>query len=252
MTDESVPVSERSTARVATYVRQGLLDGRYSSGDRLPSERDLCAVIGVSRSVLREGLRALAALGLVDVQHGRGTFISRPDLTILGEALALGFAQEAGVVDDVLQARIAIECQAIRLACRAVTDHDLATIGASLEAFVETLDDPERGGHADYAFHSAIVEASRSRALIAIYQAISPLLLRSHIERRRRAMPDKDVTGSLVQAHRDVFAALVTGEPDIAEAKIREHFEISARLRRNRFLSSPSSVPVRRSGRTTG
>ena len=182
------------------------------------------------------GLRALAVLGLVDIQHGRGAFISRPDLAVLGDALVLGLAQEESVVDDVLQARIAIECQAIRLACRLVSDAELARISRSLETFVETLDDPERGGTADYAFHSTMVHASRSASLIAIYGVIAPLLLRSHIERRRLAVPDKDVTGSLVQAHRDVFTALVTGDPDAAERKIREHFELSARLRRNRFL----------------
>lgn len=233
-------------------MRNGLLDGQLSPGDRLPSERELCTLIGVSRPALREGLRALAILGLVDVQHGRGAFISRPDLAVVGDALVLGLAQEEGVVDDVLQARIAIECQAIRLACRLVTDRDLEGIKLSLDTFVETLDDPERGGRADYAFHSALVRASRSPALVAIYNAIAPLLLRSHIERRRLAMPDRDVTGSLVQAHRDVFDALVTGDPDAAEAKIREHFEISARLRRRRFLSAAPAARVRRAGSSIG
>jgi DNA-binding FadR family transcriptional regulator len=237
-TSNSADAAPDGAAKVIAYVRQRLLSGELKLGDKLPAERELCAFLGISRPSLREGLRALSVLGLLDVQQGRGAFIGRADISVIGDALVFTLAQEANAVEDVLQARIAIECQAIRIACRTASDHHLAAINERLEHFVDSLNDPERGGAADHAFHLALVEASQSPTLITMYRAIEPLLMRSHIERRRLAMPDPDVTSFLVQAHKDVFVALVNGDPEEADKRIREHFEISARLRRNRFLKS--------------
>ena len=224
--------------KVISYVRQRLISGELKVGDRLPPERDLCAQLDISRPSLREGLRALSILGLISVQQGRGAFIGKADISVVGDALVFTLAQESNAVEDVLQARIAIECQAIRLACRTATDRHLAELNEKLTHLVDTLDDPERGGGADHEFHFALVESSQSPTLITMYRAIKPLLLRSHVERRRLSAPDPEVTSFLVQAHRDVFVALVNGDPDEADNRMREHFEISARLRRNQFLKA--------------
>lgn len=236
-------------AAVIAYVRQQLVAGELRPGDRLPSERDLAVRLGVSRPILREGLRALSVLGLLDVQQGRGAFIGVADISVLGDALVFCLAQQPNALEDVLQGRIAIECQAIRLACQTATDVELTQLEQRLSHFVESLQDPERGGLADHAFHLAIVEASHSSTLVTMYRALQPLLLRSHVERRRLALPDPEVVSFLVEAHREVFVAIVNGDPDIAETRMREHFEVSARLRRNRFLKiprQPSSVAAAR------
>lgn len=234
---------ERSAApdgatKVIAYVRQRLLSGELKLGDRLPPERELCTQLDISRPSLREGLRALSVLGLLDIQQGRGAFIRKADVSVVGDALVFTLAQEANAVEDVLQARIAIECQAIRLACRKASDRHLSALNEKLSHFVESLDDPERGGIADHAFHLALVEASQSATLITMYRAIEPLLLRSHVERRRMAVPDSEVTSFLVQAHKEVFVAIVNGDPENADKRMRDHFEISARLRRSQFLKS--------------
>ncbi|MCW2308494.1 FadR/GntR family transcriptional regulator [Rhodobium gokarnense] len=238
-------------AKVIAYVREKLISGEFKPGDRLPGERDLCARLGISRPLLREGLRALSVLGLVDVRQGRGTTIGRADISALGDALVFCLAQEPNVVDDVLQVRTAIECQAIRLACTTASDADLAEINGKLATLVESLQDPERGGIADHAFHLAIVKASRSPSLITMYRAIEPLLMRSHVERRRLVIPDQEVTLHLVESHREVFVAIVNGDPDDAERKMREHFQISARLHRARFLRMVRGDADRAGARTT-
>src|SRR5215471_10418602 len=104
-------------ARVFTFFRDQLLAGELKAGDRLLAERDLALTLGVSRPVLREALRSLAMLGLLDIQHGRGAYVRAADASVLGQALTLCLAPEPNILDDVLQARIAIECQSIRLAC---------------------------------------------------------------------------------------------------------------------------------------
>src|SRR5699024_9529612 len=99
--------TQSGAARVLTFFRDRLLSGELKAGDRLLPERELAAALDVSRPVLREALRALAMLGLLDIQHGRGAFVRSADASVLGQALTLCLAPEPNILDDVLQARIA-------------------------------------------------------------------------------------------------------------------------------------------------
>lgn len=229
---------QSGAARVFTFFRDRLLAGDLKAGDRLLAERELALALNVSRPVLREALRSLAMLGLVDIQHGRGTFVRSADASVLGQALTLCLAPEPNILDDVLQARIAIECQAIRLACERASERDLQAIASTLDKLVDSLDDPERGGEADYAFHLATVRASGSPSLMKIYEAISPLLMRSHIERRRDTFREPAITSGLVDAHRSVFLSLARRDPDAAERDLRDHFAIGDDLRRRNLISA--------------
>ena len=216
-------------ARVFTFFRDRLLSGELKAGDRLLAERELALALGVSRPVLREALRSLAMLGLLDIQHGRGAFVRAADASVLGQALTLCLAPEPNILDDVLQARIAIECQAIRLACERASERDLQAIAGILDTLVDSL---------DYAFHLALVRASGSSALMKIYEAISPLLMRSHVERRRDTFREPAITSRLVDAHREVFLSLARRDPDQAERALRDHFLIGDELRRKNLISS--------------
>jgi DNA-binding FadR family transcriptional regulator len=230
--------TKSGAARVLTFFRDRLLSGELKAGDRLLPERELAAALDVSRPVLREALRSLAMLGLLDIQHGRGAFVKSADASVLGQALTLCLAPEPNILNDVLQARIAIECQAIRLACERASERDLQAIAVTLDTLVDSLDDPERGGSADYAFHLAIVRASGSASLMKIYEAISPLLMRSHVERRRDTFREPAITAGLVDAHRRVFLSLANRDPDAAEAGLRDHFAIGDELRRRSLISA--------------
>jgi DNA-binding FadR family transcriptional regulator len=224
--------------RVFDFFREKLLTGELKPGDRLLGERELAGLLDVSRPVLREALRALAMLGIVDIQHGRGTCVRQADLSILRQFFTYALAQQPDILEDVMQARIAIECQAIRLACERATDADLAQIRATLDGIMATLRNPRNGGEADYRFHSAIVRASKSATLLTMYDAIADLLLRSHVQRRETTTPIGGITEYLVEAHREVFLSLLRRDPDDAERKLRAHFAIGDEFRRKSILAA--------------
>src|SRR5262245_61381209 len=230
--------TQSGAARVLTFFRDRLVSGALKAGDRLLPERDLAQALEVSRPVLREALRSLAMLGLLDIRHGRGAFVRSADASVLGQALTLCLAPEPNILGDVLQARIAIECQAIRLACERASESDLRALASTPDTLVDSPDDPEKGGQADYVFHLAIVKASGSGALIKIYEAILPLLMRSHVERRRDTFREPAITAHLVEAHRAVFLSLVQRDPDAAESRLREHFKIGDELRRKNLFKT--------------
>lgn len=225
--------------KVFAFLREQLLGGALRPGDRLLGERELCVRLGVSRPILREALRALAILGIVEIRQGAGTVVRRPDPTILGDFFAFA-AQHGSLVEDVMQARIAIECQAIRLACARVTLADLDALRAALDGVVATIADPDAGGLADHRFHEALVRAARSDTLTTLYSAITPLLLRSHRDRRESMTGVEDGRAYLIGHHRLVFDALAAGEPRRADDVLREHFAIGDEYRR-RGLSTHAS-----------
>jgi DNA-binding FadR family transcriptional regulator len=100
--------------RVFAYLRERLLDGTLKQGERLMAERELAAQLGVSRPIVREALRALHMLGIVEIRERVGTIVKRPDASMLKDFFTLALAQQADLIDDVMEARIAIECQALR------------------------------------------------------------------------------------------------------------------------------------------
>lgn len=221
-----------SYERVFAFLREQLLSGELATGDCLLPERELSALLGVSRPMLREALRALAMLGAVEIRHGVGTIVKRPDVSTLGEFFTFALAQQADVVDDIMEARIAIEHHAIRLACRRATQLDFDRLADSISLIVETISDPDAGGHADYKFHEAIVRAAHSPVLMSLYGSISELMMRSHLERREQIIQIEGINEFLIDHHRSIFSAIVERDAAKADDLLARHFEIGADFRR--------------------
>ena len=217
---------ETGFAKVFAFLRDRLLDGTIKSGDRLVPERDLAQQLGVSRPVVREALRALSAMGVVEIQNRVGTIVRQPDGSMLGDFFAFSLAQQKDALDDVMQARIAIECQAIRLACRRATTSDFERLRHALQHIEQTIDDPMQGGLADFEFHIALVRTSKSETLVSLYDAMASLLQRSHRDRRTLVKLDPEIKRYLVDDHRHLFDAIAERDEDEADRRLRKHFAI--------------------------
>lgn len=218
--------------RVVGFLREQLLSGELKVGDCLLPERELSAQLGVSRPVLREALRALAMIGAVEIKHGVGTVVKKPSVSILGEFFTFVLAHQADAIDDVMQARVAIERHAVRLACQRATQSDFDRLADCLREIVETIHSPELGGVADFRFHEAIVAASGSATLICIYQSIGALMMRSHHDRRNQIMQVEGIEEFLIGHHRAIFSAIIERNEREADDLLGSHFEIGADFRR--------------------
>ncbi|ACA17534.1 GntR domain protein [Methylobacterium sp. 4-46] len=233
---------------VFAFLRERLLAGALRPGDRLIPERELAAQLGVSRPIVREALRALTALGIVEIRERMGTIVRKPDVTVLNDFFAFALAQQDGLADDVMQARIAVECQSIRLACQNATVSDLERLQRALQRIVETIDDPEAGGAADYAFHRAIVAAGGSSTLGVLHDSMAHVLMRSHVDRRRLVQVVEPMRSYLIEDHRRIFDAIAARDPARADAVLREHFAIGDGLRRQAALAASAHVSAARAG----
>ncbi|OON42150.1 GntR family transcriptional regulator [Izhakiella australiensis] len=230
--------------RIVKFLREQLLNGELKAGDSLLPERELSARLGVSRPVLREALRALAMIGAVEIRHGVGTVVTKPDVSMLGEFFTFVLAHQPNVVDDVMQARIAIERQAVRLACQRATQSDYDRLAACISDIVDTIHTPESGGIADFRFHETMVNASGSPTLINIYQSISVLMRRSHLDRREQIIQVEGIEEFLIDHHRAIFAAIVERDEERADELLGRHFEIGADFRRRATIRMLGASPL--------
>lgn len=164
--------------RVVTYIRDLIEAGSLSPGDRLPAERDLAAQLGVSRTVLREALHTLAAFGLVDLQHGRGVFITAGSTRATAErlTLALPVNDSAQRLHDLFEIRRVLEGAAAEWAAERATEAQIA----ELRAIVREADaiyaheplDVAAAGALDARFHATLAAASANRILVQLMVAL--------------------------------------------------------------------------------
>lgn len=220
----------RGYDRVVAFLTDQLRAGALKVGDRLLPERELAQRLNISRPLVREALRSLAMIGVLDMQQGRGTFVRSPDFSTLGDIFAFMFVQGDESIDDVMELRRGIEREAIRLACVRARTSDLERIGGALKAIHATIDDPERGGRADFDFHSSMVEASHSSALIKTHAVVAEILRRNHVVRRNRIAASGRMREYIIDHHGLLFRALQLRDVAACERLLGEHFAIGEEL----------------------
>ena len=214
--------------RVLAHLRELLVNGGVQTGHRLPGERELALSLGVSRPAVREAVRAMEMIGVLETRHGRASTVRVPDASVLGEFFSLALAQQPAIIDDIVEVRIALERQAIRLACARATEEDRQNLEQALEDIEATIGDVAKGGHADLNFHTQLVAAAHSPALSTVYGTITHLLERSHVERRQRIADSPMAREYLVDHHRRIFEAVRAGDALMADDLILSHFAIGA------------------------
>ncbi|MBR1192844.1 FadR family transcriptional regulator [Bradyrhizobium sp. AUGA SZCCT0240] len=237
---------ERGFQKVFAFLRDRLIAGSLKPGDRLVSERELATQLGVSRPLVREALRALTMLGIVEIRDRIGTVVTRPDVSVLNDFFTFALAQQADMVDDVMQARIAIECQAVRLACERASIADFEHLQRALAKISETIDEADAGGMADFEFHQSIVLASHSETLAVLHNSMAGLLTHSHRSRRELVQAFPSMKTYLIDDHKRIFDAIVARDPERADTTLRRHFAIGDEYRRRAVVGQKDSRQISR------
>jgi len=208
-------------------IRDLITDGTLVAGSRLPVERDLCTQLGVSRGSLREGIRALVILGVLETRQGDGTYVTSLDATTLFGPL--GFLAELQSPENsvhLLAVRRVLEPEAAAKAAVLISDEDLAEAERVLDRGDALLDAPE--GEVDLEatidvdtdFHRVVARASGNPAFAAIIEA---LIGRTARARLWRAIHDDGAVRRTQAEHRAVLDALRDHDPDRARIRMSVH-----------------------------
>jgi GntR family transcriptional repressor for pyruvate dehydrogenase complex len=215
--------------QVTDRIQAMIVSRRFQPGDRLPTEQQLAAQFGVSRTAVREAVKTLADRGLVRVRQGQGTFVVLPSLDRAGEFLGLFLQLNNCTIAQLLEARRAIELEAVALAATRRTDEDLRQIGACLDGmrYIESnpMADPEPFISSDVQFHLGIARATRNGIFIFMLTVLRELLRRNFSE----AIRAPGATSRTIAAHEQILRALEAGDPDAARSVMQEHLDTAER-----------------------
>lgn len=209
--------------RVVAELERLIVESRLGDGDRLPSERELAMQFGVSRTVVREAVRALAARRLVSVEGGRGTIVRTPTTEAAADAMVLllrvqGGAQETEMASEV---RRILESEIAAIAAIRRTPEDESRLAAILEEAERHLEDPEAFAEADMAFHSVLAQATHNPLFTVILDSLAQVLL----EVRLLALRIPGTPRRSLAHHRAVFEQVRTGEPTAAREAMDRHMD---------------------------
>ena len=174
--------SARIYEEIVRQVKQLIAAGRLKSGDRLPPERDLAEKFVVSRTSVREALRALESRGLIEIRAGDGAFVRDISVETLIEPLALVILPHREAVGELFEARRLLEPAIATLAARRATPEEIAEMERILEAQGKEVAEGRTGVAQDAAFHAALAGSAHNRAISRIVNALMDLLTQSREE----------------------------------------------------------------------
>ena len=219
-------VARSQTDVVIQGIKAMITEGKLSSGSRLPVEKDLATMLGVSRGSLREGVRALAMLGVLETRQGDGTYVTSLDASLLLNPLGL-LAELQPPEDSVhlLGVRRILEAESAAQAAIGLTDDELAELEEILARVDGILDsDPEVDVdsfiEADTEFHQMIARASGNTALAAL---IESLISRTFRARVWRAITERGAVRQAQAEHRAILAELRRRDPERARIRMAVH-----------------------------
>lgn len=217
----------RTYEQVMTQIEERILDGRLKAGDHLPSERELSALLGISRPSLRESLRVLEALGIVDIRRGGGAegggiLLDAPGeglVNLLKLQLSLGHFSW----NDVLETRLALESWSVTEAAYRSTDEDHRELAAILDSMEESEIETGEFNRLDAAFHLRIAESTGNALLSHLMGSLRIAIHRQMIEMYSQ-LEDWRRTADTVRAeHRSILAAIIAKDATLAGRLVNEH-----------------------------
>jgi GntR family transcriptional regulator, transcriptional repressor for pyruvate dehydrogenase complex len=215
------PVATQIARRLVEYI----ISGEIEPGARMPSERQLAEAFGVGRSAMREALKSLSMIGLVDVRQGDGTYLKKADAALLPQIIEWGLLIGEQRTMDLVEARQFIEIDLAELAAIRRTDEDLADMERYLRRMERSFNDSTAFVEADVAFHLKIAEAARNSVLRDIHSSIQALL-RAWIG---RVIAAADSAVPSFEEHIPVFDAVRDQDPERAKLAMEAHMTSAAK-----------------------
>jgi GntR family transcriptional regulator, transcriptional repressor for pyruvate dehydrogenase complex len=206
--------------QIVQQIEESILKGALKPGDQLPAERELAQNFGVSRTAVREAVKALREKGLVEAYSGRGTFITNGTSQAIRQSLDLmmRIGQQEGLA-HLAELRWILEPEIAALAATRIEEQLLATMREAVATMDRSLQDPEIYIEADLDFHLALAEAAGNPLVLSLLDSIVGLL-------REQRMKIFKVDGGPERGqfhHKRILAATEERDPEKARAAMREH-----------------------------
>ena len=209
--------------RIANHVRELIETKQLRPGERLPAERDLARMLGVSRVPIREAMRTLAAQGLVDIRRGQGMFVASSSVDATVDQLTNALLKQRDLLSELFAVRRLLEPASAQWAAARREPDDIEKLERLLadmqRAGSQEPPDYETIGERDTQLHVEIAAAANNRVLVRIMQAIQDL----HREQLETSLRYRDRVHDTYKDHLRIVRAIVAGDPVEARSAMVDH-----------------------------
>jgi GntR family transcriptional repressor for pyruvate dehydrogenase complex len=219
---------ERTTLAASAFEQliSHVVNGDWKAGDRIPPERELCQQLGIARTSLREALKAMELVGMLDSRVGDGTFVC-PRSEFLARPLLWAFTgTDETELKDVMEARVMLERDLAGLAAERGSEDEIAKIGDAVRAMKDSVASGTLMIEADMRFHLAVAEAAHNGVLQNAVQLLRNLM--RHWINLKLLIPN--VPTRVLNQHVHIYEAIRSRDADAARAAMRKHLEDTMRL----------------------
>jgi len=217
----SVAPEGRLVDRVVNQIQRLIVDGYLRVGTRLPSEMELAAQLGVSRTVIREAVRILTAKGLLETRPGVGSVVRQMTRDQVVEPLGHLLRAHNVTLDELHEVRGILEVEIAGLAARQADAEDITKLRQAMEAMTRATNDAEALAAHDAEFHRALAQATHNPLLVILLDSIRDLMQ----EVRLRVSSYPGIAEVIVPDHYRVLECVAAGDEEGARRAMREHID---------------------------
>ncbi|MBE1556256.1 FadR/GntR family transcriptional regulator [Sporosarcina limicola] len=233
-----IPQKKRMYEVIVSKIEDFLLDEGMEAGDRLPSERELAIMFTVSRTSVREALRALELSGAIEIRQRGGSFLKTPKIGRVHEEISAAIIEkEKHLVYEMLELRRALEVESVSLAAQRAKTADLEKIRQALENMAISATDIEAGVQADLQFHMSIVEATHNTIFIQLTQTLAEHMEDTIRVTRKYRFLDMNRYEETFEEHKAIYLAIASGDQEKAKRLMEDHILGIRRELSESFLS---------------
>jgi GntR family transcriptional repressor for pyruvate dehydrogenase complex len=218
------PAERLQRSDVLEHLREMISKDKMPPNAKIPSERTLAMELGVGRQAVREAIKALQALDVIEKRHGDGTYVKSLAGLSGGWPAKVELIREDFDPIELLEVRQMFEPRAAALAASRKDDKQLHRMERELLEQERRPDDRNALVRHDYLFHEAIINAAGNQVLHVVHRGLAPSLVRS---RKLTAQSTPD-TRKVIHQHRTIYEAIRLGQADLAEQAMREHLQTAA------------------------
>lgn len=211
--------------QVVDQIKEMVRVGQIKKGDKLPTERVMAEELQVSRTSIREAMRALEVVGLIESRQGAGNYIREEFDDVLLEPLSIVFMLQNGTNKDIFELREVLELSTIFLSVMRISDEELKKLGELVERF-KTSRDEEENVKIDSEFHSIIVKGANNVLITNLLEGVSELVDKFISEGRRAILSDERNRGKLLDFHEKIYLAIKNRDAYSAYKHMQEYFQL--------------------------
>lgn len=246
MANGANPIPETHlTMQVVNHVRSLIEDGTLRPGDKIPPEREFSRKLKISRASLRAGIGHLAAMGVLNVRHGVGTFVAEGPPVLGTASLALLGALHGFTLEQMFEARLILESYLAALAAERARVEHFSALAEEVAEMYATFHEPQEYLIHDMRFHRIIAEAAANPILALLMETVMTALY----DERRKTVEQSRGLKQAAEAHREIYRAIRSRNPAKARSLMEQHLRMAESAQvseRASAMSGKKRIPAKK------